>query len=255
MGLEAFNEGYHVYTTHYQVRHVNDDLTVSYTHGDHSHFDYSTALPGGSPSARTDLPLPTDYRKAVIAMYDALDDQLNAMWTNLDRQAVRGLMDELPETATAEEVWFKAYELMKRAWENSGAGFPPATLEDLGKAGMDWHIFPNLIILPQFCGALVYRVRPDGDNPDNCIFDVYSIQRYAEGANRPVQRKYYHGKDEYRKFGEEISIIQGQDFPNMAEVQQGMKSRGFPGCRPNPQQEAAVYNLHRAVHKYLFGEK
>jgi len=253
VGLEAFNEGYHVYTTHQQVRTINDDITVSYTHGDHSHFDYSTALPGGTPSPRTGLPAPDDYRKAVIDMYDALSVQLNAMWTERDREAVRGLMDELPASASAEEVWMKAYELIKKSWEASGAGFPPATLADLGKAGMDWHLFPNLIILPQFCGALVYRVRPDGDNPDNCIFDVYSIKRYAPGAEPPLKRIYYYEKDEYLKFGEEISIIQGQDFPNMAEVQQGLKSRGFEGCRPSPKQESAVYNLHRAIHSYLFG--
>ena len=185
-------------------------------------------------------------------MYDALTEQLDAMWTQRDREAVRGLMTELPPEATAEECWLKAYELIKRAWENSGAGFPPATLADLAKAGMNWHIFPNLIILPQFCGALVYRVRPDGDNPDHCIFDVYSLQRYAPGAEPPLKRRYMWEKDEYKKFGEEISIIQGQDFPNMSEVQQGMKSRGFEGCRTNPVQEAAVYNLHRAIHEYLF---
>lgn len=253
VGLEAFNEGYHVYTTHPQVRGINDDITVSHTYGDHSNFDYSTALPGGTPSARTGLPAPEDYREAIITMYDALSIQLDAMWTEKDREAVRRLRTELPADVSAGEAWQKAYEVIKEAWEASGAGFPPATLEDLAKAGMNWHIFPNLIILPQFCGALVYRVRPDGDNPDNCIFDVYSLQRYAEGAEPPLKRRYMWGPDEYKEFSDEISIIQGQDFPNMAEVQQGMKSRGFAGCRPNPAQEAAVYNLHRAIHCYLFG--
>jgi phenylpropionate dioxygenase-like ring-hydroxylating dioxygenase large terminal subunit len=253
VGLEAFNEGYHVYTTHPQVRTINDDITRSFTYGDHSNFNYSTAKPGGCPSPRTGLPEPDDYREAIINMYDALTVQLDAMWTKRDQEAVRGLRD-CPAGMSAQEAWMKAYELIKASWEASGAGFPPATLEDLAKAGMNWHIFPNLIILPQFCGALVYRARPDGDNPDHCIFDVYSIQRYAEGAEPPLQRRYMWEPEEYKQFGDEISIIQAQDFPNMSEVQQGMKSRGFEACRPNPMQESAVYNLHRVIHRYLFGD-
>lgn len=253
VGLEAFNEGYHVYTTHPQVRGVSDDITRSQAHGDHSNFGYPTARPGGAPSARTGAPIPTDFREPIITMYDALSKQLNAMWTERDAEAVRRLRTELRPNASPEEAWMKTYEVIKEAWEASGAGFPRATLMDLFKAGMDWHIFPNLIILPQFCGALVYRVRPDGDNPDHCIFEVYSLQRYAPGAEPPLKRRYMWGPEEYKQFGEEVSIIQHQDFANMSEVQQGMKSRGFPGCRPNPLQETAVYNLHRVIHRYLFG--
>lgn len=255
VGMEAFNEGYHVYTTHPQVRMLNDDLTQSYVDGDHAHFDYSRSRPGGSPSVRTGEPMPDDFREPIINTYNILSQQLDAVWTERDREAVTRLRTELQEGASPEEAWFKAYEVIKNAWEASGAGFPPATLEDLARVGMDWQIFPNLLILPSFCGALVYRIRPDGDNPDESIFEVYSMQRYAEGTEPPLKRKYLWGEKEYLKFGEEVSIIQYQDFLNMAEVQQGMKSRGFTGSRTNPMQESAVYNLHRVIYRYLFGEQ
>ena len=42
-----------------------------------------------------------------------------------------------------------------------------------------------------------------------------------------------------------------QDFANMPKVQQGMKSRGFKGARPNPRQEVAVINFHRTLASYM----
>jgi hypothetical protein len=37
----------------------------------------------------------------------------------------------------------------------------------------------------------------------------------------------------------------------MAAVQQGMKSMGFMGPRPNPYRERSVANLHRNLAKYM----
>jgi hypothetical protein len=42
-----------------------------------------------------------------------------------------------------------------------------------------------------------------------------------------------------------------QDFSNMAAVQQGMKSRGFKGPKPNPYRERTIANLHRNLAKYV----
>jgi hypothetical protein len=42
-----------------------------------------------------------------------------------------------------------------------------------------------------------------------------------------------------------------QDFSNMAAVQQGMKSLGFPGTKPNPYRERSTVNLHYQLSKYM----
>ncbi len=42
-----------------------------------------------------------------------------------------------------------------------------------------------------------------------------------------------------------------QDFSNMAAVQQGMKSLGFSGTKPNPYMERSTVNLHRNLAKYM----
>jgi hypothetical protein len=42
-----------------------------------------------------------------------------------------------------------------------------------------------------------------------------------------------------------------QDFSNMAAVQQGMKSLGFRGPKPNPYMERSTANLHRNLAAYM----
>ena len=47
-----------------------------------------------------------------------------------------------------------------------GAPWPPVTADDYRRAGMDWHVFPNTILLPMANNCLCYRVRPNGDDVD-----------------------------------------------------------------------------------------
>jgi hypothetical protein len=37
----------------------------------------------------------------------------------------------------------------------------------------------------------------------------------------------------------------------MPKVQQGMKSRGFPGPRPSPAQELAIIHFHKMLAEYM----
>jgi len=94
---------------------------------------------------------------------------------------------------------------------------------------------------------LWYRARPNGDDPDSCIFEINVIERFAEGAEPPADVE--HGGNDWSKV--DWGLILSQDFQNMGEVQKGMKSRGFKGARTNPVQERAISNFHQVYHHYL----
>lgn len=146
----------------------------------------------------------------------------------------------------------KAMEFQREAALADGAGWPDISFEQMAKAGTDWHVFPNLVFLMYPDGALFYRARPDGDNPDSCIFDIWSLKRYAPGKEPALNREFYYGVDDWKtdtvaNFG----LILSQDFVNMGQVQQGMKSRGFAGARTNPLQETSISNFHRVLHEYV----
>lgn len=256
VALEAFNEGYHVATTHSQLLPtMGDDVTRSFTFGRHGMFGYPTATrPWGAPSPRTGQPMPDDIRPGVVSFFDEMNRTLRAIYTERDAEASRRLLTEVPPTNDGLEVISRVLAFQKEAAEASGAGWPDLSLEQMARAGINWHVFPNQVFLMYADGLLCYRARPAGDNPDSCIYDIWSLQRYAPGAEPPLQRQYFYGPEDWKHF-HKISIILQQDFDNMEEVQKGMKSSGFTAARPSPLQETSVSNLHTHIHQYLYGDR
>jgi phenylpropionate dioxygenase-like ring-hydroxylating dioxygenase large terminal subunit len=254
---EAFNEGYHVAATHPQILPTQgDDRTTSVMKGPHGMFHYlNSKAPIGAPSPRLNLPFPADLRPGIIEFHEQMERELKAIYTPRDVKATHRLMDEVPAETPPMEMIMKTIDFQRQAAIEDGAGWPEMSLEQFARAGTDWHVFPNLVMLMYPDGLLAYRSRPDGDDPDSCIYEIYSLARYAPGTEPPLKREYYHRKDEWRedtvgKFG----FILSQDFNNMEHVQQGMKSRGFRASRPNPVQETSVSNFHRELLQYLFGD-
>jgi len=251
---EAFQEGYHVAATHPQLlEFIGDDYTRSYAHGKHGMFTYPhERAPFGQPSPRLNKP-PRDLREGVIGHFDQLTRQLPVvLYTQRDAAAARRLMSEVKADASFPEIMGKTFQFQREAALAEGAGWPDLTPEQMVKAGADWLIFPNLTPLPYPDGVIVYRSRPDGDNPDSCFYDVWGLQRYSPGSEPAITRNEFLGKDDWRGVGA-VSIILEQDFVNMEEVQKGMKSKGFPGNRLNPMQESAIANMHRVLREeYLF---
>lgn len=251
---EAFDEGYHVAATHPQLlEFFGDDYTRSFAHGKHGMFmnPYEKA-PLGQPSPRLNRKPLDDHRKGIIGFFDLLNRQLPVLFSLRDGAAARRLMTEAKADESAPELLGKTMQFQREAAIAEGAGWPPITSEQLAKGGVDWHIFPNIVTLPFPDGVIVYRSRPDGDNPDSCLYNVWGLERYAPGAEPSLVRHEFLGAGEWRGVGS-VSLILAQDFENMEQVQIGMKSHGFPGCRPNPQQEIAVSNMHRVLREYLFG--
>lgn len=255
VALEAFNEGYHVAATHPQLLEMcGDDQTRSFTYGKHGMFAYPTATrPWGAPSPRTGKPMPEDLRAGLIRFFDEMNLTLGAIYTPRDTEAARRLMTEAQPSDDIGTLAPALFGFQREAAEAAGAGWPDVTMEQFGQAGVNWHVFPNQIFLMYFDGALCYRARPNGDDPDSCIYDIWSLVRYAPGAEPTLNRQIFHGEDDWRNFSA-ISIILQQDFDNMEQVQKGMKSHAFQASRTSPLQESSVSNLHRWVRHYALGE-
>jgi len=125
--------------------------------------------------------------------------------------------------------------------------WPTITPEQYQRAGIDWHIFPNTVLLPMATNCLGYRARPDGDDPNSCIFEVYQLERMPAQDIKKVENLRNDDIHDYDFWGE----ILLQDFQQMEETQRGMKSSGYKGPRLNPKQEASIENFHRVYHEYL----
>ncbi|MBV9842584.1 MAG: aromatic ring-hydroxylating dioxygenase subunit alpha, partial [Sphingomonadaceae bacterium] len=86
-----------------------------------------------------------------------------------------------------------------------------------------------------------------GTDPNKCVWNVYSLQRYAPGTEPKVEEEWNQDLTDESFWGKILT----QDYVNMAQVQKGMKNKAFKGARPNPKQEIAVLNFHRALEEFL----
>lgn len=254
--LEAFNEGYHVQQTHSQLLPFLEDYTGSVSYGLHGAFWTSmekVANPNGVYALQRSSrlggpPENADYRKYVLDFVEEWENELKAMVTPRAYDATQRLKTEVEASATQGEVLEAWARFQMEAATADGAGWPEKlTPEYVMNSHVDWHVFPNSVYLHgSVDGVLWYRCRPNGADPESCIFDVWSLMRYAPGKEPPLVREFYE-----KWTDTEWGRILTQDFENFSAVQEGMQSRAFRGSRTNPVQERAVFNFHRALHQYI----
>jgi len=240
--LEAFMEPYHVAGTHTQLLKYGDYYAYSKAYGLHgvSGFDQrDPSLKSAESSTVTRAGLGDPRISTYDLQYEVYTTVNDASSTLTLINAARRLRDELPEGTPAPEVikhWLASAKADDAA---RGVDWPEITPEQMSKAGLAWHIFPNMSVLQGVTFALCYRTRPYGDDPDKCIFEAYAIERFPEGEEPKTEWVYAEATEE--KWG----MVLAQDFSNMGAVQKGMKSRGFRGTLPNPHQEQKITNFHR----------
>src|SRR3546814_11775202 len=71
---------------------------------------------------------------------------------------------------------------------------------------------------------MIYRVRPDGNDPDKCIFEIMSTKTYPAAAKVPraVMQTVTDLEDP-----EQVLQIPRQDLGNIPRMQQGLHSTGI----------------------------
>jgi phenylpropionate dioxygenase-like ring-hydroxylating dioxygenase large terminal subunit len=241
--VDAFNEAYHVQGTHPQLLPWTDDVNMGYEQfAIHSHYG---RLPGARrqlrPSPRLGLQ-PGEYDEGEILA--SLVGGLGALFLDEEIRMVEEVraMDLPPGKGMLEVYQERRMEYMR----SRGFDLDGLTPEQMTSAD-DVYFFPNLVG-PIYPGsAILFRVRPNGMDPDSCIKDTWFLEwpRPDEPWQMPP-RKWY--PDWTKK---DWGLITNQDYANMEHVQTGMKSHGFRGLRLNPRQESNVLHMHRVIDRYL----
>jgi len=155
------------------------------------------------------------------------------------------LKDELPEGTPGDQV-LKHWLASARADDEArGVVWPTVDPAIVGKSGTAWQIFPNFQIGHSVNNMLCYNARPYGYDPDKCIFEAAVYELFPRGGEPKTEWVFSPATEEAWCY------VLSQDFSNMAAVQQGMKSLGFRGPRPNPYMERSTSNLHRMLSHYM----
>jgi hypothetical protein len=263
--IDAFVEAYHVPGSHPQLARADHDnhnpvsVRELQTNGRYSptetfyrHAKFTTQPVTSKTSADTwryDITADkgTDPREAIAALARYYARELGN-FTERDLRAAEELRSTaVPDGHTASSFFV---ELRKKHAIDDGLDWQDITPEQWSVAGNDWHIFPNMVILPNQGTCLGYRARPNGLDPDSCLFEAYVLEQIPIAnydVNTDFQPQFF---PDWRdgSFGE----ILNQDFANMSEVTLGMHSRSFDGHRLNRIQETSVHHHHVVADRYIW---
>jgi phenylpropionate dioxygenase-like ring-hydroxylating dioxygenase large terminal subunit len=246
VAMEAFNETYHVQTTHPEFNKFGEFRGWARIQGRHSNIGYDAPKDmDQNQQAKLRVGSGADARisTAEMQVYTWEKAKTNTTQTLVD--AALRLVDELPEGTPPDKVLKHWLESARRDDERRGVTWPTVDPAHVGKSGTAWQIFPNFQIGHAVNNALCYSARPYGYDPDKCIFEAAVYQLYPKGKEPRTQWEYSPPT------AEAWCYVLGQDFSNMAAVQQGMKSLGFSGPKPNPYMERSTAHLHRNLAKYM----
>ncbi|WP_028079102.1 aromatic ring-hydroxylating oxygenase subunit alpha [Solimonas soli] len=252
--LESFMESYHVASIHPQYLPMVDERNKSFAEGLHGKHVYILERPMGAPSFRTGKPVPEDLREGianVLAVFKEWvgDAEGKGQVTVRSADAAQRVLTELPAGLSPMDVTMAAIGFMMEAAAKEGVQWPILSMEQAMDAGVDWNIFPNMVLVFAFDGCLVFRARPNGDDHESCIFDMWSILRMAPHEVPPLEREFYA---DWKDHVDKIPKLLVQDLRNMESIQRGLHSLGLKGLRTNPVQEVQISHFHEVLHQYLY---
>jgi len=151
---------------------------------------------------------------------------------------------DIPEGSTAAAEFSR---LVAEHAELVGIRFPELTPEQRAEGTGVFSVFPNLVMLVSLANCFMYRARPNGDDPDSCIFDMWALRLFPPSADPPALVRETAAHDNREVWG----VIPSQDFANMAEVQAGLHSWGCRGLRLGRRQEMNLLNMQQELDRYV----
>lgn len=237
VGVEAFAESYHVIATHPQIMPSTADANTQY--------DVDPAL---------------NFNRMITAMavpsphLDAIEEQdiVDAMTGRAGRLGMDPNALEVPEGATARQ--FLAEMRRQTVGPQLGQDYAPYTDSEMLDAIQYW-VFPNFFPWGGVGTNIVYRFRPDGNNPDSALMEVIILSDYDASGPRPepAEIRVLAEDEPWSAAADQIGALAGvfeQDMANMPRVQRGMKA-GKKGVTLGNYQESRVRHLHTKIDEYI----
>jgi hypothetical protein len=119
---------------------------------------------------------------------------------------------------------------------------------------IEYSLFPNMIVFGGYGSPLAYRSRPDGDDPNKSIFEVWLLLPFAEGKKPPSPATRVLGPTERFADVAELSYygpIIDQDADMMPMVQKGLRASATGKITFSAYQELRIRHMHRTLGEYM----
>ena len=234
--LEAFIESYHAIATHPQL--------MPYQAIDNSQYDV-----WGDHVSRT------------ITAFGVANPSHAEQFT--EQQSMDALMklmgvEEPPQLAPGQTAREKLAEVsLATVNEESGEDFNGrATMSELMDSTL-YLLFPNFAPWAGHGTVISYRHRPNGDDVDSCIMDIFLLTRYPEGTEPPEDATTFRlGIDQpfseaAEVLGPGMANVFNQDGANLPQVQKGMKASRKGTVTLGNYQEVRIRHFHQTLEKYI----
>jgi phenylpropionate dioxygenase-like ring-hydroxylating dioxygenase large terminal subunit len=249
LALEAFMEGWHVRGTHTQLTMgAGDDfqnpheLQRSYENGHCSLAKDLNSKREGTVKSNLGMGEGASNPEGTLTFLRMVSEQLGASVLAKDIHIAESVRNSPPE-----EFGRRFMEAMYAWYEGAGIDLPGPGPEIQGLWSSQWFVFPNFKIHPIFGNAISYRSRPDPEDPEYCLFEMWSLTLASDDDPRP--------KPEYEgTFGLDEGVwplIQVQDFANLERQQRGLRNPGLKTTRLAKSYEDGIVNAHVEADKYL----
>ncbi|HLG90102.1 MAG TPA: aromatic ring-hydroxylating dioxygenase subunit alpha [Alphaproteobacteria bacterium] len=146
---------------------------------------------------------------------------------------------------------------LRRFYETT-FGIDLSTISDSEVADViEYSLFPNAVLFGGYGSPLAYRSRPDGDDPNRSIFEVWLLLPYAGDASRPSAPTRVLGDSENFADVPELSYygpVIDQDALMMPRVQRGLRSSWKGRVTLSRYQESRIRHMRRTLAEYLARE-
>ncbi len=230
--LEAFIEAYHSVATHPQILKFTGDANSQYdVYGRHSRMITPFAVQ--SPH----LGRLADQQEVVQAM---------AAFGGKDPATVH-----LPNSMTART--YAAEAARQRVSDGTGVDCSAVSDTEMLDA-IEYFIFPNFMPWAGVGTPLQFRFRPNGNDPDSCIMEVFMLLPYPEGKRPSAAKTHWLTPEDSWTNAPELGAlgsILDQDSSNLRRVQRGLKASARSGVTLSRYQESRIRHFHLVLERQL----
>jgi phenylpropionate dioxygenase-like ring-hydroxylating dioxygenase large terminal subunit len=157
-------------------------------------------------------------------------------------------MDELPLDMDGPEFMVK---LRRDACAAQGLDLSHIEDHEMWGFPIEYLFFPNMTGPVAGNSYLNLRIRPNGMDPDTCVFEIRSLFLFPEGKAPVPQREFIADWESNR---DRIPVEFLQDFAMYPKIQQGLHQRSFPGSRLS-RQEHNDRMYERTIDRFVLGEE
>ncbi len=236
LAQEAFMEGMHIAATHPQSVEYTADTNTQYDVFDGRHVNRFIMPEGVASPALGDYP----QQKIVDAMQRDMEFYASAEINLNEGESARERMAD-----------------HARARFSSSTGRDFSSLSTCEAVDLiQYFLFPNLGPWAGQATPLVYRFRPNGDNPEECLMEIMMLfSKNEDGTHPPSPKPTIVGlEDSWHKvpgMGSAADVTD-QDTENLKRIQRGIRAAKKPGATMSVYQESRIRHFHKTLEEYMF---